>query len=139
MFNEVTFLPIDGRRISWNKASLSRYTCEWRDKLIVLWTLNRQAKIFSCIQCFYYHENASKINTSKCKNQNICNEYLPVQSEQSKLKTCVNCPKLTKKDTRVTSYRDIKEHWHHSSVKIPHLFLVFHCCIWGELLTGFTS
>ena len=37
-------------------------------------------------------------------------------------------------------HRDIKKHWHRSSVfivnfeKIPHFFLVFQCCICGELL-----
>ena len=53
---------------------------------------------------FYYHENANKISTSKHKNQKICIRYLPVQSQQWKLKTrCVNYPKLTKKDTRAIS------------------------------------
>ena len=33
----------DGRRISWNVA-LIKHTCSWRDKLVILWTLNRQAK-----------------------------------------------------------------------------------------------
>ena len=28
------------------KRSLIKHTCSWRDKLIVLWKLNRQAKIF---------------------------------------------------------------------------------------------
>ena len=29
-----------------SKRSLIKHTCSWRDKLILLWTLNRQAKIF---------------------------------------------------------------------------------------------
>ena len=29
-----------------SKRSLLKYTCSWRDKVIVLWILNRQAKIF---------------------------------------------------------------------------------------------
>ena len=29
-----------------SKRSLIKHTCSWRDRLIVLWTLNRQAKIF---------------------------------------------------------------------------------------------
>ena len=29
-----------------SKRSLIKHTCSWRDKFIVLWTLNRQAKIF---------------------------------------------------------------------------------------------
>ena len=29
-----------------SKRSLIKHTCSWRDKLIVLWTLNREAKIF---------------------------------------------------------------------------------------------
>ena len=29
-----------------SKDSLIKHTCSWHDKLIVLWTLNRQAKIF---------------------------------------------------------------------------------------------
>ena len=29
-----------------SKRSLIKHNCSWRDKLIVLWTLNRQAKIF---------------------------------------------------------------------------------------------
>ena len=29
-----------------SKRSLIKHTCTWREKLIVLWTLNRQAKIF---------------------------------------------------------------------------------------------
>ena len=33
----------DGRSISWNVA-LIKHTCSWRDKLVILWTLNRQAK-----------------------------------------------------------------------------------------------
>ena len=32
-----------------SKRSLIKHTCSWRDKLIVLWTLNGQAKIFLCI------------------------------------------------------------------------------------------
>ena len=28
------------------ETNLTKYTCSWRNKLIVLWTLNRQAKIF---------------------------------------------------------------------------------------------
>ena len=35
----------DGRIISWNVALIS-HTCSWRDKLIVLWTLSRQEKLF---------------------------------------------------------------------------------------------
>ena len=38
----------------WEKYLLSsrviKNTCSWRDKLIILWTLNRQAKIFLCIK-----------------------------------------------------------------------------------------
>ena len=37
-------LCFEGRSIS--KHSLIKHTCLWHDKLIVLWTLNRQAKIF---------------------------------------------------------------------------------------------
>ena len=33
-------------------------------------------------QCFYCHENANKISTSKHKNQNILSGYLHVQSQQ---------------------------------------------------------
>ena len=33
-----------------SKRSLIKHTCSWRDKLIVLWTLNRQAKTFLLIQ-----------------------------------------------------------------------------------------
>ena len=29
-----------------SKGSLAKHTCSWRDKLIVLWALNRQTKIF---------------------------------------------------------------------------------------------
>ena len=29
-----------------SKRNFIKHTCSWRDKLIVLWTLNRQAKIF---------------------------------------------------------------------------------------------
>ena len=29
-----------------SKRSVIKHTCSWRDKLIALWTLNRQAKIF---------------------------------------------------------------------------------------------
>ena len=32
-----------------SERSLTKHSCSWRDKLIVLWTLNRQAKIFSRI------------------------------------------------------------------------------------------
>ena len=29
-----------------SKGSIIKHTCPWHDKLITLWTLNRQAKIF---------------------------------------------------------------------------------------------
>ena len=32
-----------------SKRSLIKHTCSWRDKVIVLWTLNRWAKIFLCM------------------------------------------------------------------------------------------
>ena len=41
-----------------SKRSLIKHTCSWRDKLIVLWTLNRQAKIFlriSVIVLIFHH------------------------------------------------------------------------------------
>ena len=40
-----------------SKSSLNKYTCSSCDKLIILWTLNRQAKIFLRI---------SNINTFRC-------------------------------------------------------------------------
>ena len=48
MFNDATFREI--LPPSWGKyllkRSLIKHTCSLRDKLLVLWTLNRQAKIF---------------------------------------------------------------------------------------------
>ena len=41
-----------------SKRSLIKHTCSWRDKLIVLWTLNRRAKIFlriSVIVLIFHH------------------------------------------------------------------------------------
>ena len=35
-----------------SKRHLIKHTCSWRDKLIVLWTLNRQAKIFLRVGIF---------------------------------------------------------------------------------------
>ena len=54
MFNWATYIsrdtspiigPDDGRNIAIyiSKRSLIKHTCSWRDKLIVLWTLNRKA------------------------------------------------------------------------------------------------
>ena len=48
------------------KHSVIKHTCSWRDKLIVLWTLNRQAKIFSRI--FYCMYPRKKI----CHFENFC-------------------------------------------------------------------
>ena len=86
-------------------------------------------------QYFCYSNNANKINPNICKNQNIPNRYLPVQSQQKNSRTsCVNCSKLTKKTPeRLHWDGDIKKHWRCSGVfivnfkKIPHLFLVFDC------------
>ena len=36
-----------------SKRSLLKHTCSWRDKLIVLWILNRQEKIFLCTPFWY--------------------------------------------------------------------------------------
>ena len=38
-----------------SKPSLIKHTCSWCDKLVVLWTLNRQAKIFLHILTFGNH------------------------------------------------------------------------------------
>ena len=38
-----------------SKRSLITHTCSWHDKLVVLWTLNRQAKIFLHILTFGNH------------------------------------------------------------------------------------
>ena len=39
--------PDDGRNISQNR--LIKYTCSWRDKLIVFWTMKRKTKYFYVI------------------------------------------------------------------------------------------
>ena len=35
-----------------SKGSPLKHTCSWHDKLVVLWILNRQAKIFLCMNFF---------------------------------------------------------------------------------------
>ena len=67
--------------------------------------------------------------------------YIPVTAR------CVNCSKLTKKNTpeRPNWHRDIKKRWLRCDVfsgnfeKIPHLFSGFYCWIWGVLPAGFTN
>ena len=56
-----------------SKRSLIKYTCSWRDKLIVLWTLNRQAKIFLHyftywkLQIYCSHlKNGARLRTFAC-------------------------------------------------------------------------
>ena len=62
VFIQVRIFPLNMRDIviyaAWwrekylSKCSLIKHTCSWRDKLMVLWTLNRHAIIFSQ---FYLH------------------------------------------------------------------------------------
>ena len=50
------------------------YTCSWRDKLIVLWILNRQAKIFLCTRNLYlylWRIELQKLQTRRTLNSDI--------------------------------------------------------------------
>ena len=68
-----------------SKRSLIKHTCSWRDKLIVLWTLNRQAKIFLHIQkfasqktytpLFFLYYPLNSISTFFCEDSHFISEW----------------------------------------------------------------
>ena len=73
MFNEATFREtlLSSIRRSFEiyylpKRSHIKHTWSWRDNLIVLWTLNRQAKIFLRIYCSDLSMSRNRSTLNKC-------------------------------------------------------------------------
>ena len=49
---------------------MNKHTCSWHDKLIILWILNRQAKISLCIRKNQHEKRCERENDMKSKKKN---------------------------------------------------------------------